>query len=194
MQKGEKCMAEAKQDLRVKKTQRLLAVAMFTLLEKQNFGKITVNDICTEAMVSRSAFYSHFEDKYALLRFCMVVLKERMFENTQGMDVRTHLRCVLEKILEHVKIVRNLFLSEFDTELMEMMRQAFHEDFERLLRDFNVASELLPGSPELLSVYYASGMTSVVRFWISQNNAYTIDEVTDCLCALMPRAMLERRR
>lgn len=56
-------MREDKQDLRIKKTQRLLALAMLTLLEKEGFSKITANDICTEAMISRSAFYSHFEDK-----------------------------------------------------------------------------------------------------------------------------------
>ncbi|MDL2235089.1 TetR/AcrR family transcriptional regulator [Christensenellaceae bacterium OttesenSCG-928-L17] len=186
-------MAEAKQDLRVKKTQRLLASAMLTLLEKNMFGKITVNDICAEAMVSRSAFYSHFEDKYALLRFCIGILKEKTFEASQCMDIPTRLRHVLEKISEHSNVFRNLLLSALDTEVMEMMRHAFHADFERLLKRCDLEEKMLPGPVNLMTVYYASGITSLILYWISENMTYSIDEIADCLCALLPKELLSEQ-
>jgi hypothetical protein len=43
-------MAEMKQDLRIKKTQRALATAMLTLLETSAFSKITVHQISSPGM------------------------------------------------------------------------------------------------------------------------------------------------
>ncbi|MDL2214099.1 TetR/AcrR family transcriptional regulator [Clostridia bacterium OttesenSCG-928-O13] len=179
-------MAEKKQDLRIQKTQRALAMAMLTLLEKQSFGKITVNDLCAEAMVSRSAFYTHFEDKYALLSFCMDVLKQRMFEESEGQDLRARIRSVLEKAQENVKIFRNLLMSELDMELIEMLRRAFQEDFEKLLDARKVEGQALPGPLEVISVYYASGISTAIMYWLGRNMPYPIDEMTDCLVALLP--------
>ena len=38
--------------------------ALINLLHKKTFYKISVNELCAAAQVSRSAFYSHFDDKY----------------------------------------------------------------------------------------------------------------------------------
>ena len=41
------------------------------LLHKKPFQKISVNELCESALVSRSAFYANFEDKYHLLACCL---------------------------------------------------------------------------------------------------------------------------
>ncbi|MDR2932476.1 MAG: TetR/AcrR family transcriptional regulator, partial [Oscillospiraceae bacterium] len=64
-----------KQDLRVTRTHKALVSALFMLLKKQPFQKITVNELCEAAMVSRATFYLHFEDKYHLLRFGLKQLR-----------------------------------------------------------------------------------------------------------------------
>lgn len=48
---------------------KLLSNALFSLVKKKPFEKVTVCDICDEAMVHRATFYSHFADKYALLTY-----------------------------------------------------------------------------------------------------------------------------
>lgn len=182
-------MAEKKQDLRIKKTQRALAMALFTLLETKGFGKISVNDLCTEAMVSRSAFYTHFEDKYALLGFCIEFLRQRTFEQAQPADLRARIYTVLEKAQENAKIFRNLLLSKLDIEVMEMMRQSFQTTVEQLLAQRQISGEQLPGPVEVVSTYYVSGITSAILLWITQNLPYSIDEMTDCLLGLLPKEL-----
>ena len=54
-------------DLRVRRTQKLLWEALMALLEEQDFETISVTDICERAMVHRTTFYKHYEDKYDLL-------------------------------------------------------------------------------------------------------------------------------
>src|SRR6516225_9814035 len=54
-------------DLRVRRTHKLLWEALMAELSERTFEEITVSDICERAMVHRTTFYKHYEDKYALL-------------------------------------------------------------------------------------------------------------------------------
>jgi len=54
-------------DLRIRRTHKLLFDALTLLLSEKSFDNITITDICEKAMVHRTTFYKHFEDKYHLL-------------------------------------------------------------------------------------------------------------------------------
>ena len=58
-----------KEDIRILKTHRALINSMSKLLELHNFTRITTNDLCEEAQISRATFYFHFADKYDLLKY-----------------------------------------------------------------------------------------------------------------------------
>jgi AcrR family transcriptional regulator len=55
-------------DLRVRRTHKLLWEALLVLIERTGFETITVQQICDQAMVHRTTFYKHYEDKYDLLQ------------------------------------------------------------------------------------------------------------------------------
>jgi len=79
---GESMSAHTKKDdLRTTKTIKALNEAMFLLLEKRNFRKITVSDICGEALVSRATFYSYFNDKYSLLKYWLSSQTSDIFDS-----------------------------------------------------------------------------------------------------------------
>jgi AcrR family transcriptional regulator len=56
-----------KVDLRTRRTYKFLWEALLQLMADRDFEAITVTDICDRAMVHRTTFYKHYEDKYALL-------------------------------------------------------------------------------------------------------------------------------
>src|SRR5215471_3654006 len=58
---------EEQGDLRVRRTHKLLWEALMALMAERAFEEITVKEICDQAMVHRTTFYKHYEDKYALL-------------------------------------------------------------------------------------------------------------------------------
>ncbi len=60
-------VAPEQADLRVRRTHKLLWEALMAELSERAFEEITVKDICERAMVHRTTFYKHYEDKYALL-------------------------------------------------------------------------------------------------------------------------------
>lgn len=60
-------MAQKLEDLRVRRTRKLLQRALIELTGEKGFANVTVHDIAERAMVNRSTFYRHYLDKYDLL-------------------------------------------------------------------------------------------------------------------------------
>ena len=58
-------------DLRQRKTRKLLVEALAQLLEEKSFQELSVTDICRRAMVHRTTFYAHFNDKQELMRYLL---------------------------------------------------------------------------------------------------------------------------
>ena len=55
---------DKREDIRITKSKRDLCNALITLMQTEQFKKITVGDICSTAMVNRMTFYKHYADKY----------------------------------------------------------------------------------------------------------------------------------
>lgn len=49
------------------KTNQIIIATVLSLLGKKNLKEITIADICNEANIHRSTFYTHFKDKYHVL-------------------------------------------------------------------------------------------------------------------------------
>jgi len=60
-------MKEIGKDRRIEKTRRVLHNALISLMKRKEYRSITIQEIIDEADVGRSTFYTHFEDKDALL-------------------------------------------------------------------------------------------------------------------------------
>lgn len=54
-------------DLRISRTHKMIKEAFFELMDSIGFEKITVQNLTTKAMISRTTFYLHYKDKYDLL-------------------------------------------------------------------------------------------------------------------------------
>lgn len=69
-------MTQKVEDLRVRRTRKLLRDALISLIEQEqrSFEAITVGEIAARAMVSRAAFYRYYQDKYDMV--------EQIFEET----------------------------------------------------------------------------------------------------------------
>ncbi|WP_311408490.1 TetR/AcrR family transcriptional regulator [Liquorilactobacillus uvarum] len=54
-------------DKREIKTERLIETTFINILSEKDLAKVTVKEICEKALISKSTFYDHYVDKYALL-------------------------------------------------------------------------------------------------------------------------------
>lgn len=177
-----------KQDMRVTRTHKSLVSALLLLLESRSFQKITVNEICETAMVSRAAFYMHFEDKYHLLRFALEQTRFNVLgEAAAAGDREAVIRDVVEFTHDHAKLFRNLLLEDGNQELLQMFNTMFVEEFtaefERMEQEG--ARFLMPVS--VMAVFIAGGLSNLLVWWISGGFSQTKEEMVDQLTTFVRR-------
>lgn len=104
-------------DLRVRRTYKFLWEALMSLMAEHDFESITVTSICERAMVHRTTFYKHYEDKYALLYHGMQdelnslletlnLPEDRVSESIDASNTVTRLVIMFEHILAHEDFYR----------------------------------------------------------------------------------------
>ena len=114
-------------DLRVQRTYILLKDSLFKLLSKKAFEDIRVNDICNLAMIHRTTFYHHFQDKYELLEFCIQDIEQELLKKinrdnyTNSRKFYTNLIMgLLEYIAEKKSIFQNVLKHNSENSITEI--------------------------------------------------------------------------
>lgn len=163
----------------------ILQRVIIELLEKHSFQKITVNDICQKAMISRAAFYTHYNDKYHLLR-CALKNSELNLFNAEG-DIlsEANLVQVLKNILGRAEILKNMLSDDTNHELFAMLMSLFTDEFSNHLkregREYSISSEIL-------AVYVAGGCACTLLWWITNNFSISEDEMAHRITELISRS------
>lgn len=153
-----------KQDLRIRKTHCALKDALFSLLSRRRFDKITVNDLCEEAVISRTAFYAHFEDKYALLKFSLEEIKRDIEDYEREHTDSENIINMNAYILKNGKLLKNL-IDESNTELMNILIELLTKDISKRI----CADENLSAYDHALVNFCAGGFANLL-LWQLKNN------------------------
>lgn len=61
-----------------------LQQAMLFMLSKKSFEEIAVGELCEKAMLPRATFYNYFDDKYDLLEYCFMTVRDRLDNGCRG--------------------------------------------------------------------------------------------------------------
>ena len=91
-------------DLRYERTEKLLKQAALKLGEKKDIYSLTVTEICKEAMVSRIAFYDHYDNTTALIKSIEDEMLDRFIEEIRPFsDFLTAPERIIRRIVEYYK-------------------------------------------------------------------------------------------
>ncbi len=189
-------METKKDDLRIRRTYRLLSDALMRLMRKEPFEKISVKDICEEAMVHRTTFYTHFEDKYDLLKYCIREL-ESPFDTTDITEnsydgYKNYYMDVARIILGEVEKQSDLFISF----MRRNEEETFLGNFQHHLT-VKIAEKLdkceknglkLPAPTPFLANFYAGACMSTASWWLKNNMPISTNEFVKYLSNLIAPA------
>jgi len=162
-------MAEEKLSRAVVRTRQALVSALLSGIEEAGFQKTTVNDLCERALVSRATFYTHFEDKYHLLRYAMENMSETLRRTATGQDdIGAQIKAMLDQIESRPRLFKNLFLDDSSFELQRMFSMSVVDRLAQLLEARQMAGELPEDiSPTMLALFASGGMAHLITWWIS---------------------------
>ena len=152
-------------------SQRLIADAMFRLMQKYRFQQITVTDICEEAGVGRKTFYRNFELREDVIDFQLDLLCAEYAQAICGISIDARLHYHFSFIHDHVGFFIALYQSGLD--------HLAHQKFSVFLPETMPVWSHNPIEQEYHSQYVIAGIEAVQRVWISRNFQESIEEVVD---------------
>lgn len=172
-------------DLRVVKTKRALASALLQLLKKSSFSKITVNDICSLALVSRTTFYLHFEDKYQLLHYCLEQLRGTFELAATENGLRPMLLEMLGQMQKNGAVFKNLLVNDLNPELVQMMAGLMTDRVREKVEQRAARGEGFGAPAEVMVQFVVGGAFSVMRGWVMGDFSLSKEQLADTMLALM---------
>lgn len=162
-----------------------LLQAMEELLHKKAFSKISVNELCEYAKVSRSAFYLYYEDKYQLFSCCMNE-KHQFFGQMKSIyKPKDFIEFMLDYIQNEKIFFYNAFGASDDDEIKEIAYQFFYQESADILNEKIKEGLTLPGPVEIISAFYVGGLTTTIIRWIKSNYKFSKEELAVCLYDLL---------
>ena len=164
-------------DLRQRKTRRLLVEALAQLLEERPFQELSVVDICRRAMVHRTTFYSHFNDKQELLRYLLEGLERECAATCLPQDperspreyLLTAARNAFQFFARRRALYRACFNSGADMRA-HTLEDCAAAELCRLFSEprFRTASPQV--DPQVAAHFYTGAMLSLIRWWLTSDD------------------------
>lgn len=181
-----------RKDKRSERTRLLIFEALQTLLEKEVFSGITVNDICIEAEVSRATFYLYFEDKYKLLDFTIEQWGEAIHQMADVDDLHSLVDAILETLYGHRKVLHNILMADKNEEVRNMLHTGFVGVMTKAFEKQRASGAVLHVPIKALSVFCAAGTSYLIIWWLEGGIEATKDEMCNYLvCIAEGRAIVE---
>ncbi len=170
-------------DLRIRKTKKLLMEALIELLEKKPFSEIKLNEICERAMVHKTTFYSHFKDKYDLLKYSIQTIQKDMLEKlpiTQNvLDYYIELaKLYMTNIKENENLYRQLLSNDIDNLCTNILINMFIKDLEK-----NIKEEQIP--IYYVATFYVHGVFAIINDWFKRGMKETEESIIEYIKKLI---------
>lgn len=155
-------------DLRVRRTHKLLYSALLDLMEKQPFENITVKQICDLAMVHRTTFYTHFNDKFDLLSRALrqIADDELNFVDT-FISPSEAIKEVFSVAIKHKKLFSQLLSEERDS-LRNLLRREMGVGIHKYLVE-NTSLEGNSIDIQIAIEAHIGAVLGVLNWWIENN-------------------------
>ena len=162
------------EDLRVRRTRRLLREAFIQLLIAHGYERLTIREITTQAQVGYKTFYRHYASKGALLNS---ILDELIQDFQKTLDHTRQPQTPLQNTiaaLEFTQTNADLFLalaqSPAADQLLEPLLQAAMQE-----GAFFASNTAVPA--ELVVYHFASSIDALMKWWLKHETPYSIEEM-----------------
>lgn len=176
-----------KTDLRIIKTNNTLYEALILLLKDKTFEEIKVSDICSKALVNRSTFYSHFNDKYELFISLINNLKQELENDLKSIEednLKDYYLKMIRVFLTHIEgkeeIYKSILINNRSSIIMDMIYETITEDINKRIKN---NSKDVPN--DIFTAYYLGAIVNTGIEWFKNDKKYSKEQLLDYLDKLM---------
>lgn len=162
-------------DRRVHRTVEALHAALIALMSERDWEDISVQDICDRANVGRSTFYTHFDDKGALLLAGFESLRRQIRAHTANAGERP--LGWARGLIEHAHEQRELFRALLGKRSGHLVLRRFR----RVIAELVKQDLPRPREPRIhhdgVVHYIAGAFLELLTWWIEARNPLGPDDI-----------------
>ncbi len=183
-----------KQNRRVMMTKTLLKNSLLELMNEKPLAKITIKEICENADINRTTFYTHYSDQFALcseiendtIEMTNDYLK-KVSSNQSKTDFLSEYLCYIK---EHGKLLRTILHSSCN----DSFRLRFVDISVEKLMEFDYHTDLTGSEKDYIFRYIFMGAMSVVEKWIDNDFDKSPHAMAKLIIALVPSITQIRKK
>ena len=182
---------DKKDDLRVIKTKKILYETLIELMKTKTFEEIKVSDICTKALINRSTFYAHYEDKYELLLEFINSLKEEFInelsKNKNVLNTREYYLEVIRLFLDHIENKKDIYnaimINNRNSIMMDILSSVANNEVIKKMESSNISTKV---PANIIAKFYLGGVLNLGIEWLRDTNKNSKEEIIKYLEILLP--------
>lgn len=183
--------SEEQGDLRVRRTHKLLWEALMAELSERAFEEITVKEICERAMVHRTTFYKHYEDKYALLEQGMRQMYDALLAEVNVPpsafsvdDPPPYFIRLFEHVAEHQQFYKLMLCGEGIGRFQKLVKDYVADIAESKMHKFTPAHRQLTVPAAMHVQSLAGAVLSILTWWLENDMPLSPHQMAQYLQAL----------
>ena len=176
-------MPANRQESKYAGTASLMDEALLLLLEKKDFDRITVKELCQKAGVNRSTFYLHYETLNDLLEETVERINERFKQSLAAIEAgdpsrevltsEKYLRPYLQFIKDNMRAYRVIHLQDHLFHSQKTFEGFYQSIFSPALTHFGVSEE----EKKYVFAFYTQGTVAIIGKWLEDSCRDDIDRI-----------------
>lgn len=183
-------------DLRVIKTKKNIYQSLLELMKDYVFEDIKVSQICEKAMINRSTFYAHFDDKYSLFKDFIDdlkgTLKVELNKNKNISSSKEYYMELIRLLITHFEMKKDVYSALIQNNrnsiAMDMIHEALRDDIYSHIKNGEQLGNKIP--IEFTLNFYLGAIFYVGMEWITTKEKYTKEEIIEYLNLLIPNEVI----
>ena len=185
-----------KEDLRTKRTRKMILEAFINLVEEKGYEHVTVSDIASQAMINRATFYAHFKDKQdvydyifkeAVAQF-MIVLAPVQLGRTNQLQLHaieqiiTH---IFEKIQENRVFFKTVLNAHGNEQLRKQISQILRSTYANIFEQVEIREKDFIVPIDFIIEYMSSTFMASLHWWINQEISFSPKQMAQLIIKLV---------
>ncbi|RIX52025.1 TetR/AcrR family transcriptional regulator [Paenibacillus nanensis] len=184
-------MVKSVTDRRVLRSKQALKEALLSLMARKSFSSISITEIVELANYNRGTFYTHYENKEALLDDVLGELIDELIAAFRAPYDKVELFRVDEmsansvKIFEHIYSRKEIYSVLFHSDVLPMVKEKMFAAIKRIsIEDLEHAPQGKL-NPELMHAYSMHALMGLVFYWIEGGFQYPPEYMQEQLVEIL---------
>lgn len=186
----------ASMDVRAKRTRQLLVRAFDELLAEKPLQDISVSEICERSTVRRGTFYRHFEDKHDFFKYYLTTITDQFLQQlSEGQKMEdlfeyaSHMHRSFVNLVAGNRALRKNYFSDVATaETIDLIVNQVADGIVERIKTHCAREGITPAaSPEFIGLFYSGGLVQTLRWWVSEGQPISVEELEGWSTAFLLR-------